>query len=70
MKREAELQLEKNKFGEKRRINRMKDGSMQKQIALAHKNRVYNKKEKLKIKALKELEFKQRKEAESMETTG
>ena len=39
MKREAELQLEKNKFGEKRRINRMKDDKLQEKIALAKKRR-------------------------------
>ena len=39
MKREAELQLEKNKFGEKRRINRMKDDKLQDKIALAKKRR-------------------------------
>lgn len=39
MKREAELQLEKNKFGEKRRINRMKDDKLQEKIELAKKRR-------------------------------
>ena len=48
MKREAEMQLEKNKFGEKRKINRLKDGSMKKQIAIAHRNRMYNKKQRRK----------------------
>ena len=48
MKREAELQLEKNKFGEKRKINRIKDGSMQKQIAMSHRRRIYSKKQRKK----------------------
>ena len=39
MKREAELQLEKNKFGEKRRINRLKDDKLQEKIELAKKRR-------------------------------
>ena len=39
MKREAELQLEKNKFGEKRRINRMKDEKLQEKIEIAKKRR-------------------------------
>merc|ERR1711962_1048824 len=43
MKKEAELQLEKNKFGEKRKINRIKDGSMKKQIAMSHRRRMFRK---------------------------
>ncbi len=48
MKREAEMQLEKNKFGEKRKINRIKDGTAKKQIAMSHRRRVYRNKQRKK----------------------
>ena len=39
MKKEAEMQLEKTRFGEKREINRLKDGTKKKQIEMGKQKR-------------------------------
>ena len=39
MKKEAEMQLEKTRFGEKREINRLKDGTKKKQIEMGKEKR-------------------------------